>query len=145
MQHIKARHTTHESTKGMEPSTPHCRCYVLASHDFKRTYAGMTNNLTRRMRQHDGALKGGAKATRGFAPCQLLFVVTGFGPDKRSALRTEWRLKAHRQWTVPGAQSALHKRQLLLHKMLGWAEDALDGRLRVVHGLPSSCAAGHTS
>ena len=121
----------------MEPTIPHYLCYVLASHDFTRTYAGMTNNLPRRLRQHDGIIKGGAKATRGFAPCQLLFVVHGFGTDKRSALRAEWRLKTHRHWRVEGEENALHKRQLLLQKMLVWAKHESVGKLHVIHGLPS--------
>ena len=120
----------------MEPNPRHYLCYVLASHDFKRTYAGMTNNLTRRMRQHDRIIKGGAKATHGFAPCQLLFVVRGFGADKRSTLRAEWRLKAHKNWRVAKAENVLHKRQLLLEKMLVWAGEELGCGLEVVYGLP---------
>lgn len=112
-------------------------CYVICSHDFRRTYAGMTNHLTRRLRQHDGRIKGGAKATRGFAPCKLLFVVRGVGGMcKRVAMRVEWRLKEHRNWRVPREDNALHKRQLLLVKMLVWTEAQLEQKIDVVFGLP---------
>ena len=117
------------------PTPPHYLCYVIASHDFKRTYAGMTNNLPRRLRQHDRIVKGGAKATRGFAPCRLLFVVRGFGTDKRSTLRAEWRLKEHKNWRVSSAENVLHRRQLLLAKMLAWAGGQLECELVVVFGL----------
>ena len=36
-------------------------CYIIANE--KRTYNGYTNNLSRRLRQHNGEIKGGAKAT----------------------------------------------------------------------------------
>ena len=117
------------------PTPPHYLCYVIASHDFKRTYAGMTNNLPRRLRQHDRLIKGGAKATCGFAPCRLLFVVRGFGTDKRSTLRAEWRLKEHKNWRVPSGENVLHRRQLLLEKMLAWAGGQLACELVVVFGL----------
>lgn len=114
----------------------HYLCYVIASHDFRCTYVGMTNNLLRRLRQHDRIIKGGAKATCGFAPCRLLFVVRGFGTDKRATLRAEWRLKEHRNWRVSKATNVLHKRQLLLDKMLGWADGCLKQKLEIVYGLP---------
>ena len=40
--------------------------YLLENSDNKRTYLGVTNNLERRLKQHNGALKGGAKYTRNF-------------------------------------------------------------------------------
>lgn len=68
----------------------------------QRTYVGATNDFTRRLRQHNGQLKGGAKYTtaavkRSRSPSrhtfwQPIFVVRGF-PDRRSALQFEWALK----------------------------------------------------
>lgn len=65
-----------------------------------QTYVGVTNDMRRRLRQHNGELKGGARYTtlnkyRGTLGCWVLaFLVTGF--TKRSdALKLEWRLHGH--------------------------------------------------
>lgn len=39
--------------------------YLINSHN-KRTYLGVTNNLKRRLRQHNKEIKGGAKYTTAF-------------------------------------------------------------------------------
>ena len=62
-------------------------CYVLLDASGRRSYAGCTNNLVRRLRQHNGELVGGAKATRTGRPWHLFRVVRGFGTDQRAALR----------------------------------------------------------
>jgi len=41
-------------------------CYLLISNDKKRTYIGSTVNIKRRLRQHNGEIKGGAKYTHSF-------------------------------------------------------------------------------
>jgi predicted GIY-YIG superfamily endonuclease len=65
--------------------------YLLESLDGKRTYVGMTNNLDRRLRQHNHELVGGAVATAG-RDWRRLASVRGF-PDQRAALQFEWRWK----------------------------------------------------
>ena len=40
--------------------------YLLKNSSNNRTYLGITNNSIRRLRQHNGELKGGAKYTRAF-------------------------------------------------------------------------------
>lgn len=40
--------------------------YYLRNTHNQRTYLGVTNNLTRRLRQHNGEIKGGAKYTTAF-------------------------------------------------------------------------------
>lgn len=71
--------------------------YVLVSEPRPmRTYCGSTNNLTRRLRQHNGELVGGAVATKTDRPWTLAALVSGFGtgPDAKSAcLRFEWFCK----------------------------------------------------
>lgn len=38
-------------------------CYALEHSSSRKVYTGMTNNFTRRLRQHNGELKGGARST----------------------------------------------------------------------------------
>jgi len=67
-------------------------CYILGNLNG-RTYNGSTNNPIRRLRQHNGEICGGAKATSrtegGWSYCAIL---SGF-PDKINALSCEWRIK----------------------------------------------------
>jgi predicted GIY-YIG superfamily endonuclease len=57
-----------------------------------KTYVGSTVNLTRRFRQHNGQIKGGARYTRGgtWIPYIVLYDMTH---TKSSALSYEWHLK----------------------------------------------------
>ena len=66
-------------------------CYLLRG-GTGRTYIGCTNDLRRRLRQHNGALAGGARATASGRPWILAARVGGF-PDQRAALRFEWAWK----------------------------------------------------
>lgn len=47
----------------MEAATRVFFCYIIAHSNGSSTYNGYTVNLQRRLRQHNGELKGGAKAT----------------------------------------------------------------------------------
>lgn len=38
--------------------------YLLKHENLNRTYVGITNNLKRRLRQHNGEIKGGARSTK---------------------------------------------------------------------------------
>ena len=64
--------------------------YLLTSTTTNRTYIGYTIDPHRRLRQHNGEIKGGAKATRNGRPWKLMVAVTGF-PSKTLALQYEWR------------------------------------------------------
>ena len=44
--------------------------YILHSVSFNRTYTGMTNNLERRLNQHN---TGRNKSTKGFAPWKVIY------------------------------------------------------------------------
>ncbi len=48
------------------------RVYVLLSDRTKRTYVGIAKDTERRLRQHNGELSGGAKATRAGRPWRVL-------------------------------------------------------------------------
>lgn len=70
-------------------------CYIIRSLNpnfFNSTYNGSTNNLIRRLRQHNGEIVGGAKATRGKGPWVYIAILEGFGSHKE-ALSCEWRIK----------------------------------------------------
>lgn len=70
-------------------------CYMLYSSDGQ-TYIGATVDPNRRLRQHNGEIKGGARATKirvieGQTWTRACYV-RGF-PDKIAALQFEWRWK----------------------------------------------------
>lgn len=81
-------------------------CYILESEHH--SYVGSTNNISRRLRQHNGEIVGGAKANRG-KKSWFAAVVSGF-PDQRSALQFEWALKHFRATTArirqPGGRAS---------------------------------------
>lgn len=70
-------------------------CYIIKSVNPKyssHTYNGSTNNLTRRLRQHNGEICGGAKATRGKGPWEYIVIWDGF-ETYNECLSCEWRIK----------------------------------------------------
>jgi structure-specific endonuclease subunit SLX1 len=72
-------------------------CYILKNNYLphkNRTYNGFTNNLKKRLRQHNQEIKGGARYTTKFGNKTWNFCafMTGF-PDKYNALQCEWRIK----------------------------------------------------
>lgn len=66
-------------------------CYLLYLPGTNRTYIGATKDPAHRLRQHNGELSGGAKATKGKQWTQA-FYISGF-PDWRSTLQFEWAWK----------------------------------------------------
>ena len=64
-------------------------CYCLVSDN--KTYVGATIDPDRRLRQHNGELSGGAKATRGYVWERKILV----GPfdNSHDALSFEWHWK----------------------------------------------------
>lgn len=70
-------------------------CYILYNLNpfySNLTYNGSTNNLKRRLRQHNGEIVGGAKATSGKGPWTYLAVIEGF-ENHIEALCCEWKIK----------------------------------------------------
>jgi predicted GIY-YIG superfamily endonuclease len=68
-------------------------CYIVANNN-DRTYNGYTVNLERRLKQHNGVIKGGAKATRGRGPWEFVLVLTSDCWDSISvAMQHEWSIK----------------------------------------------------
>lgn len=87
---------------------PSCyQCYLLVSETGDGTYIGVTSDMRRRLRQHNGEIKGGAKATRRARPWRVVCTVQGF-PDYRSVLQFEYGWKS----TRGTAASSVVKRRL---------------------------------
>ena len=55
--------------------------YILECGDGS-FYCGITNNLEKRLKQHKGEIKGGAKYTRSHWPCKLVY-------EEKSTSRSE--------------------------------------------------------
>jgi predicted GIY-YIG superfamily endonuclease len=64
--------------------------YILKSDNL--SYVGMTNDFTRRFRQHNQEIKGGAKYTKKRSSWYPICIIDGF-PDMKSACQCEWRVK----------------------------------------------------
>jgi len=68
-------------------------CYILKNENNKSTYNGSTNNPIRRLRQHSGAIKGGASATSRVPGIWSYIAILSGHPDHINALQSEWRIK----------------------------------------------------
>ncbi|QKF94626.1 GIY-YIg endonuclease [Fadolivirus algeromassiliense] len=66
-------------------------CYLIISNN--KTYIGITNNLTNRIKKHNGELKNGAKSTRSSNSKWSYHTVIGLFENKSKAQRFEWYWK----------------------------------------------------
>jgi len=67
----------------------------LLQHTCGRTYIGITTDINRRIRQHNGLLSGGAKSTTRFGPgWELKAAISSF--EKGIALKLERQFKKKR-------------------------------------------------
>lgn len=81
-------------------SQSHNYCYILYNNKNNMTYNGFTNNLERRLRQHNGEIKGGARCTtrqcaKNGVRWMYLATLTSADPlfDKKKALSCEWHIR----------------------------------------------------
>ena len=93
--------------------------YLLYS-DSNATYVGATVNLEKRLRQHNGEIKGGAQATsikvnKGESWKRACYI-EGF-PDWQAALQFEWRWKQLSR-KLPSSLFPLKRRMLALNTLL---------------------------
>ena len=66
--------------------------YILQScANMLKSYVGVTNNLARRLRQHNGIIVGGARYTRASRPWAF-FAVFQLS-NRHDALSIEWKIK----------------------------------------------------
>lgn len=87
--------------------------YCLVSQTSpNQTYVGVTNNWTRRIRQHQGFIKGGAVRTRAHRPWGVLFHVAGL--TKTEALQLEWAIKHRRKKGLSGPKGRIATIEYLL-------------------------------
>lgn len=76
-------------------------CYILINDRDNKTYNGYTNNPNRRIRQHNGEIKGGAKFTTRKRKVdgifsrdwEYLLIVESPGMCQTKALSLEWHIK----------------------------------------------------
>jgi len=75
--------------------------YVLRSQlNSHKTYIGVTNDVMRRLRQHNGQLSGGARYTHRFRPWSFYAIFRM--NSRRDALSLEWHVKHRRRARVHG-------------------------------------------
>jgi predicted GIY-YIG superfamily endonuclease len=65
--------------------------YLLFCDNGRRTYIGATNDVDRRLRQHNRELSGGARSTHGKSWTRACYI--GGFPDWNAALQFEWMWK----------------------------------------------------
>jgi predicted GIY-YIG superfamily endonuclease len=80
--------------------------YLLLSANSRKTYVGVSSNVVRRLRQHNGELAGGAKAARAGRPWHLACTVGSFS-TRSQACQFEWRWKKYSKSSSRGMDKAV--------------------------------------
>jgi structure-specific endonuclease subunit SLX1 len=106
--------------------------YLLATVEPPtKTYVGATIDVDRRLRQHNGELSGGAKATSTIpGGWYRVCYVKGFA-DNHEALRFEWWWKRRSAALFNKKSGPLVRRQAALEAMM--SEAGVDSGLEVVY------------
>lgn len=78
MIHTGAVYHTEKKAIGMTTTVDDSVVYILSTADGRASYCGVTNDLGRRLRQHNGLQSGGARYTRSRRHWYPLWVVCGF-------------------------------------------------------------------
>ena len=87
-------------------------CYCIINEEKKRTYVGATKDFTRRKRQHNREIVGGAKSTEGYK-WEEMIIIKGFN-SWRETLSFEWHFK-HEKTRIKGG---IPRRVEALNKLL---------------------------
>jgi predicted GIY-YIG superfamily endonuclease len=73
-----------------KPKLGYARCYLLYSKRVNRTYIGYTNQ-TKRLLQHLGKLKGGARATRRMTDAKEICFIEPFDKSDAMSFEKAWQ------------------------------------------------------
>lgn len=90
--------------------------YLLSN--GSRTYIGSTTDVTRRLRQHNGEIVGGARSTRGKGPWKIVCWISGF-ENRSVACRWERIIKCRARGLAPRteAMEMLAAGRCIVHKV----------------------------
>lgn len=70
-----------------------CVYLIASTNPPLKTYIGSTNDFCRRLKQHNGELKGGAKASRGGRPWVCACIVHGFANQSEACkFESKWKI-----------------------------------------------------
>ena len=103
--------------------------YLLQDNNSNQTYIGKTNDLDRRLRQHNGEISGGARQTHGKSWRRVCHVA-GF-PDETSALQFEWAWKYYSR--KQPIKDSFRRRIDALHALL--SAEKVTSKAEVLNGL----------
>uniref|UniRef100_A0A1D1Z1B3 Structure-specific endonuclease subunit slx1 n=1 Tax=Anthurium amnicola TaxID=1678845 RepID=A0A1D1Z1B3_9ARAE len=115
--------------RGGRGTSPLWCVYLIVSSRLPRSYVGVTSDFPRRLKQHNGELKGGAKASCAGRPWMCACIVRGF-KDKSEAFQFEARWKSiSRRLPRKSKTDDNGVNKLLLHReaALRRVTDSLDG------------------
>ena len=89
-------------------------CYIIENNGY--TYVGVSNNVHKRLRAHNGEIKGGAKYTTSKGPgWKHICVISGF-PTKIESMQFEWALKHVPPRNAGGIKNRIRKLNILFNK-----------------------------
>jgi len=89
-------------------------CYIIENKNY--TYVGVSNNVKKRLRAHNGEIKGGAKYTTSKGSgWKHICVIHGF-PTKIESMQFEWALKHVPPRNAGGMKNRIKKLLILLYK-----------------------------
>ena len=89
-------------------------CYIIENRGY--TYVGVSNDVEKRLRAHNGEIKGGAKYTTGKgAGWKHICLIHGF-PTKIESMQFEWALKHILPRNAGGIVNRIKKLNSLLNK-----------------------------
>jgi len=89
-------------------------CYCIQNSNKNKTYIGATNDFSRRIRQHNGIISGGAKSTKGDKWLPIIHI-SGF-IDRHQLLRFEWYWKHCYTSSTRGIYKRIEMLEYLLKK-----------------------------
>lgn len=88
-------------------------CYIIENK--RSTYVGITNNLKKRLRQHNSEITGGARYTKMKGP-GWNYVCLIHNLDKISAMQLEWAIKHEKPIQASGIFNRIKKLTNILNK-----------------------------